>query len=264
MTRIAHVSDLHFGKVRADLTKPLIAKLNDLAPDLVVVSGDFTQRARHSQYRASRIFLDALDSPWLAVPGNHDTPLYNIWVRFTRPWSRYKEHISQDLETEWQDDVSRVIGINTAWPYFWQRGFFRGRDRRRVTAELGPVKETHFGVVVMHHPLEQAPEVDKELMKGADKALVALSEAGADVVLSGHLHTTIFAPFEAAPGLLLVQAGTGLSSRVRGEKNSFNLLTIGKDNSLKIERYAAGDDPVFEIDMTKDFRFENNVWVQST
>ena len=264
MTLIAHLSDLHFGRVRADLTRPLIAKLNEIAPDLVVVSGDFTQRARHSQYRASRIFLDALDSPWLAVPGNHDTPLYNLWVRFTRPWSRYRQHIHAQLETEWQDDTTKVVGINTAYNWFWQRGFFRGRARRRVAAELGPVKETHFGVVVMHHPLEQGPEVDKQLMKGADKALVALSEVGADVVLSGHLHTTLAQPFEAAPGLLFVQAGTGLSSRVRGEKNSFNLLHIGADNSLRIERYAAGDAPVFERDMTRDFRYANVVWVQST
>ncbi|SHJ04229.1 metallophosphoesterase family protein [Wenxinia saemankumensis] len=259
MTRLIHLSDLHFGRVRADLTRPLIEVVNRLAGDLVIVSGDFTQRARNSQFRAARAFLDRIEAPTLSVPGNHDTPLDNLWVRFTRPFSRYRTHVDEELEPEWQDGTVRVVGINTVTPWYWQRGRFRGHARRRVAARLGEIMDSHIGVAVMHHPLEQAPEVDKELMKGSSKALSQLSQAGADVVLSGHLHNASAAPFEAAPGILFVQAGTGLSTRVRAEPNSFNVLDIAGDE-IAVERWAAFDDPSFSAVGGERFRWDGTHW----
>ena len=262
MTRIVHLSDLHFGRVRADLTRPLLAAIDELKPELVVISGDFTQRARSSQFRAAKAFLERLTAPWLAVPGNHDTPLDNLWIRFTRPWSRYRKYVAEDLEPCWQDDTTRVIGINTVNPFYWQRGLFAGHARRRVATMLGDVKDSHIGIAVMHHPLEHAPTVDKQLMKGSRKALAALSEAGADVALSGHLHTATAAPFEAAPGLLFVQAGTGLSTRVRGEDNSFNLLELSA-RQVTVERFAAGNQLTFSRLAVSSFLRQGTHWVET-
>lgn len=260
MTRLVHLSDLHFGRVRSDLTRPLLAAIERMAPDLVVISGDFTQRARNSQFRAARAFLDRLTAPWLAVPGNHDTPLDNLWIRFTRPWSRYRKYVATDLEPCWEDATTRVIGINTANPFSWQRGLFAGHARRRVARMLGDVRESHVCVAVMHHPLEHAPTVDKRLMKGSRKALAALSDAGADVALSGHLHTAAAAPFEAAPGLLFVQAGTGLSTRIRGEDNSFNLLDLSPSRVV-VERHAAGDSAEFDLLNRTAFDRQDGHWI---
>lgn len=260
MTRLVHLSDLHFGRVRADLTRPLLAAIEALAPDLVVISGDFTQRARNSQFRAARTFLEHLTAPWLAVPGNHDTPLDNLWIRFTRPWSRYRQYVAEDLEPCWEDETTRVVGINTANPFSWQRGLFAGHARRRVGRMLGDVKDSHLGVAVMHHPLEHASDIDKRLMKGSRKALAALSEAGADVALSGHLHTATAAPFEAAPGLLFIQAGTGLSTRIRGEENSFNLLELTAERVV-VKRYAASDSPEFAPVLASTFARQGDNWV---
>ncbi|MBV0913872.1 metallophosphoesterase family protein [Anianabacter salinae] len=243
MTRLVHLSDLHFGRDRDDLADPLIETVNRLAPDMVVVSGDFTQRARVSQFDRARRFLNRLEPPVFAVPGNHDTPLDNVLVRFLRPWVRYREAIAHELEPRHDTPDLRMVGINTVNRFSWQRGRFRGRHRARVAAAFSDAGE-RVRVVVLHHPLEHGPETQKRLMKGAGKALRALEDAGADIVLSGHLHNAFAAPFLAAPGLLFVQAGTGLSTRLRGETNTFNLLTLSRAR-IGIEVWRAGADAVF-------------------
>ena len=260
MTRLLHLSDLHFGRARAELTRPLLAKIAELVPDLVVVSGDFTQRARIRQFQAARAFLDRIEAPVLSVPGNHDTPLDNLWVRLVRPWSRYRKHIAQELEPVWRDPDVTVVGINSVNHYDWQRGRVKSSARARL-ARLS--EEPGLTVAVLHHPLEHPPGVDKTPPRGARKALDTLGRAGADIVLSGHLHTARAAPFEAAPGVLFVQAGTGLSTRVRGEPNTFNLLDIHEERTT-IDRYAARTDPAFDRIATESFRREGHTWVQST
>ncbi len=244
MTRILHLSDLHFGRDRNDLAAPLIETVNDLAPDLVVVSGDFTQRARFSQFADAQRFLGRLEPPIFAIPGNHDTPLDNIFVRFFRPWGRYKHAIASELEPVLDGPAMRVVGINTVNRFSWQRGRFRRRHRDRVR-DCFDGAEDRVRVVVLHHPLEHGADVDKRLMRGAGKALRALEGAGADVVLSGHLHSAFAAPFLAAPGCLFVQAGTGLSTRLRGEANTFNLLDLSRER-ISIDVWRAGDAARFE------------------
>ncbi|MBS8226130.1 metallophosphoesterase family protein [Vannielia litorea] len=223
MRRILHLSDLHYGKADADLEGPLLAAISKLKPDLVVISGDFTQRARRRQFRQAAAFLARVEAPVLSVPGNHDTPIDNLYRRFVTPFNRYKSHISPNLEPMVEDEKMQVVGVNTVNRFSWQRGRFSGRTVRRVCGAFAGQNDK-LNVVVVHHPLEHGPTVEKRLMRGASAALQALSDCGADVVLSGHLHTASAAPFTAAPGLLFVQAGTGLSTRLRGETNNFNVL----------------------------------------
>jgi 3',5'-cyclic AMP phosphodiesterase CpdA len=85
MRKIVHISDIHFGRVDYATVKPLVRAAVEVAPDLVVVSGDLTQRARASQFRAARAFLDGLPGPQLVVPGNHDVPFYDVVSRFALP-----------------------------------------------------------------------------------------------------------------------------------------------------------------------------------
>lgn len=237
MSRILHLSDLHFGSDDPALEAPLLAAVAALAPDLVAISGDLTQRARVGQFARAREFLDRIGTRVLAVPGNHDTPLDNPWLRLVRPWARYRAAIGADLEPAHRDEAIAVVGVNTVNRFSWQRGRISARTVDRVLTAFADAGD-RLRVVVLHHPLEHGPGVEKRLMRGAAEALRRLDAAGADLVLSGHLHNSVAAPFAAAPGLLFVQAGTGLSTRVRGEPNTFNLVEAAEDR-VTITAHAA-------------------------
>ena len=102
MRNLAHLSDLHFGRIDPAVLEPLRRAVHDAAPDLIAISGDFTQRAKRRQFAAARAFLDSLEPPKLVVPGNHDVPLWNLARRFLMPFDRYKEFISPELEPEYR------------------------------------------------------------------------------------------------------------------------------------------------------------------
>ena len=262
MRRLVHLSDLHFGRTRPELLDPLVAAIAGAAPDLVVVSGDLTQRARNRQFAEARRFLDRLDAPWLAIPGNHDIPLGNLASRLVDPFRRYRRWIDRDLEPRFLDAELAVVGINTVDPLAWQRGRIgRSATRRAATALAAAGQATR--VVVVHHPFEHLPGEPKTLMKHAPRGIEALTRAGADIVLSGHLHAWRAEPAALRIGearSLLVQAGTGLSTRLRGEENDFNLLTI-LPAAVTVERFTArADARGFRRDGAAEFRRTAEGW----
>jgi 3',5'-cyclic AMP phosphodiesterase CpdA len=246
MRRIAHLSDLHFGATRPELLDALVERVNAASPDLVAISGDLTQRARSHQFREARAFLDRLEASWLAVPGNHDVPLHNLASRVLDPFAGYRRWIGSDLEPRFADDEIAVVGLNTVNPLRWQRGRLGRRATRRFRAAIGSDASVHTRVVVAHHPFEHLPGESKALMRGARRGIEALAASEADIVLTGHLHAWRAEPFAAASrlGALQVQAGTGLSTRLRGERNDFNLLTLRPGEAV-IEHFVAQDDGDF-------------------
>ncbi|MBT9384195.1 metallophosphoesterase family protein [Pseudooceanicola sp. CBS1P-1] len=265
MSRLLHLSDLHFGRSEPALEAPLLAAISRIRPDLVVVSGDFTQRARVAQFRQARAFLERVEAPLLCVPGNHDTPLDNVLLRFLRPFGRYRRWIDRDLEPTYRDAALSVVGVNTVNPFAWQQGRFRRRALERVCTAFEDAGD-RLRVAVLHHPLEHGPEVEKRPMRGAARALRGLSDCGADVVLSGHLHRAGTAPFRAAPGLLFVQAGTGLSTRRRGETNTFNMLDLSGER-LRVTEWAAEWDRAggvaFAPGRSNSFCRDRGAWIRS-
>ena len=114
MRTLVHLSDLHFGRVNAQIIAPLIETISEINPDLVAVSGDLTQRARSHQFREARAFLDALPQPQIVVPGNHDVPLHNVFTRFLQPLDKYRRYITDDLQPVYADEEIVVVGVNTA------------------------------------------------------------------------------------------------------------------------------------------------------
>ncbi|MGF1476639.1 MAG: metallophosphoesterase family protein [Geminicoccaceae bacterium] len=247
MRKLVHLSDLHFGRIRQELVEPLLQAVNRTEPHLVVISGDLTQRARKTQFQQARLFIDRIEAPCLVVPGNHDVPLDNPPVRLLRPWSRYRRWIERDLEPCFQDEFLSVLGINTVNPLEWQRGRIGRSAVRRICDTFGTDRnQGRTRVLVVHHPLEHPPSVRKSLMQGAPNAVRTLAECGADLVLSGHLHSWRAEPFAALErrvNMIQVQVGTSLSTRVRGEDNDFNLLRL-EPGRIRVDRFAAGDQSI--------------------
>lgn len=245
MTRIVHLSDPHFGAEEPRLVPHLLAAVAALAPDLVVVSGDLTQRARPAQYQAAARFLADCPAPVLAIAGNHDVPLYDLRLRFGDPWRRWRQGVGRDLEPVFRDDALVVVAVNTANPLVWKDGKITGRQVQRVArcfADAGARRR----VLVMHHPL-QGPPGEAPALVGAADALVGLVGAGTEVVLSGHLHATYVTPLSGAESILSVQAGTCLSWRVRGDGNAFNALDFDAEGVV-LTHHRAGADGRFAAD----------------
>lgn len=243
MRRVIHLSDLHFGRARPELLFPLQAAVTEAAPDMVVVSGDLTQRARSAEFREARIFLDTLPAPWLSVPGNHDVPLYNLAERMLRPWRKYRKWVSRDLEPAQCDDDLALVGCNTVDPRRHQRGRIGRRAIARICGIFGDGPERRLNILFAHHPFEQEEGNAKTPMRGAPRALDSLRDCGAHVVLSGHLHRWRAGPFvqnARVEGPVQIHSGTSLSSRLRGEVNDFAMLDI-EDRSVTVRRMVVDD-----------------------
>jgi 3',5'-cyclic AMP phosphodiesterase CpdA len=191
MRTVVHLSDLHFGRVDARLPGPLLADIGRIAPDLVVVSGDLTQRARSAQFQQAREFLDALPAPHLVVPGNHDVPLYNVFKRFLTPLTNFRKYISHNTEPHYIDAEIAVVGVNTARSLTFKNGRINSEQVERIRERLQPLHPSVLRVVVTHHPFDLGADVDKDDLLGrAGMAMTTLAELGVDLLLSGHLHTS--------------------------------------------------------------------------
>lgn len=221
--RLAHLSDLHFDRVEPAVLEALRRRLKALAPDLVVISGDLTQRARARQFREARAFLDSLPKPQVVVPGNHDVPLYNVFARFCAPFAGYRRIISEELEPAFVDAEIAVFGVNTARSLAFKEGRVSEAQLRRVCEKLGRAGGERTRIVVSHHRF---------------MAIEKLARCGVDVFLSGHRHATRLGYANvAAPSALVVEAGTAISRRARLEPNAFNLLRI-EPRRIEVEHYA--------------------------
>jgi len=231
MRTLVHVSDLHFGRIDPAVVEPLRRAVLAAGPDLIAISGDFTQRAKTSEFEAARAFLDSLEPPKLVVPGNHDVPLWNVAARFVTPLTRYRRYISPELEPEHEDEEMIVLGVNTARSLAWGEGRINARQVARIVERLKGAPPSLIRVIVTHHPFDLPPGVHESRLLGrARMAMAELARAQADLFLSGHLHLS-HASHSAeryrieGHSALIVQAGT-VSLRGRGEQPSFNVLKI--------------------------------------
>lgn len=243
MRTILHLSDLHFGRVDKFLLKPLISFAEAIEPNLVIVSGDLTQRARSAEFKEARGFLDALPSPQIVVPGNHDVPLYNVLARFARPLTKYRRYITDDLEPFYADDEIAALGLNTARSLTFKHGRLGHEQIARIESKMCSVSEPMTKILVTHHPFDFPQNSHHQVLVGrAHRAMRTVARCGVDVILSGHLHVSHIGHaaerFQVhGRSTLIVQAGTATSVRARGEPNAFNVLRVDKSR-LTVEQIA--------------------------
>jgi 3',5'-cyclic AMP phosphodiesterase CpdA len=246
MLTILHGSDLHFGKpFDAKVAGVFERTIRDLSPDLLVLSGDFTQRAKIREYQEAREFLRALpDLPIVVTPGNHDVPLYRVWERLFAPLRNYREFISPELDTVTSVGGATVVSLNTTAPF---KAIVNGRLRDQqllfAASAFQDVPEGELRVVVFHHPLAPAPDYQSDqVLPGFQRCLDAFSKMKVDLILGGHLHRAFiansldtFPPEDGRHGIVLAHSGTTTSRRGRARernKNSFNLIGIAGDHMV--------------------------------
>ncbi len=254
MSVLLQISDMHFGTEQAAVVGALGRLAHRELPDLVVLSGDITQRARPGQFRAARAFVDQLAAPVLAVPGNHDIPLFDLWARLRRPYARYSAAFGTDLEPVHRGPELLVVGVNTTRPWRHQDGEVSAPQIDRVARLLEQASPAQLRVVVVHQPIAVTRAEDEpDRLLGHAAALPRWAEAGADLVIGGHIHLPYVLPLEGlARPLWVAQAGTAVSSRVRdGVPNSVNLFRWGTDAApgcCRIERWDyQSDDRAFRL-----------------
>jgi 3',5'-cyclic AMP phosphodiesterase CpdA len=240
---IVHLSDLHFGRVDDRLVTPLLQRIRSLNPDIVAISGDFTQRARRGEFVEAKKFLDALPFATLSVPGNHDVPLYDIGTRLLNPFGPYRRYISANLEPAFLDDEVALVGLNSARALvLGGRGRLNELQVKRAADRLRRLPAHVVKIVVAHHPFDVPQGFQKQYVVGrASMAVGHLIGAGADMFLAGHLHISHVGHSAErykveGHSALVVQAGT-MSTRGRGESNTFNVVRLTRQE-VTVERYT--------------------------
>lgn len=275
MARIAHLSDIHFGAHDPKIVRATEAWLQEHQPDLVIISGDFTQRARVDQFREASAYLNRLRAAGfklLCVPGNHDVPLYDVVRRFAAPLDRYKKYISHDLCPWFENDEVAVLGLNTARSLTVKDGRINHDQIAMMTERFAAVPESKTRILVTHHPLFAMPIGEggelSEAVGRHDDAVAAACKAGVHIALAGHFHRTYAESarkmVENAGSALVMQAGTATSTRLRNaELQSFNFIHAHRTNEIELQ-VIAWDGEGFRRGNHVRYSYDNSNWNSKT
>ena len=248
--RLLHLSDLHIGTAEAPhVERALETLIERVDPHLIIASGDLTHRGRAEQHERAAAFLKRFDRPLLAIPGNHDIP-YTFPARFTRPFREFERHW-QTTEPVYEADGLFVVGLNSVRPWRHQSGGVRSGQLQRAAELLAGAPEGALRVVVLHHHLIGAPwRSRKKPVARRSHVLASLVDAGAELILAGHIHQAAVAErheFEVAPGSLrgaTVSVAPGLGQPRpdrRGEARGLHLYEAHED-SLTVSTYVWRED----------------------
>src|SRR5215212_2265019 len=240
MRTLIHLSDLHFGRIDPPILGPLISFVRETKPDLVAISGDFTQRARTVEFLAAREFLDQIPFPKIVVPGNHDVPLRNLFLRFVHSLDSYRRYICDDLQPFFSDEEIAVAGVNTARALTWKDGRINQHQLRKLRETFRALNGNQTRIVVTHHPFDLPAGAHGEVVGRSRLAMKTLAECQVDMLLAGHFHIADVchtARRYNMPGFsaLIVSSGTSTSTRGRGQPNSLNVIQI-EQATITIDR----------------------------
>lgn len=244
MTRLFHVSDVHFGAEDREALDWFAGYVRDGRPDAVVVTGDLTMRARAREFEAAAKWLESLGRPVTVEAGNHDLPYFNLWARFVTPYRRYRAleaMIERPLDLPGLTIVPLKTTARFQWRLNWSKGHVSPRALQETLAAVASAPREHRILVACHHPLIDTGTRSRSRTRGGAEALAALASAGADAVLTGHVHDPFDVRHASGAGeVRLIGAGT-LSERLRDSPPSFNEIRIGTGIETIVRRM--GDAP---------------------
>jgi len=266
MRTIAHISDVHFGRIDERITEALLAELHADPPSVMVVSGDLTQRSRIHQWEPAAAFMKRLPGPIIVVPGNHDVPLWNVFRRVFLPLQRFKHYITGDIYPEYRDDELMVLGVNTARSFTQMSGWLSQKQIKAIAERFSQAPPGATRVLVTHHPFIPTPKrPDGDVIRRGTQTLLALEPSNIDILLGGHLHLAYHDDVRSYhPGtkrsVISIQAGTATSTRLRGAPNAYNRVTIDRDHVHVSIREWTGS--TFAQSLATDFRKVDGAWLR--
>lgn len=237
MTRIFHISDIHFGLEDRRALEWLVDCVRDERPDAVAITGDLTMRARHREFAAACNWIKTLDVPVTVEVGNHDLPYFNLAERFIDPYRRFRS-IEALVEREIPLHEAAIVPLKTTaraqWRLDWSKGYVGRRGLATTLAAIDALPAGTRAIVTCHHPLVEAGTHGKALTSGGAHALAELARRNVLAVLSGHVHDAfdLIHPTPNGP-VRMIGAGT-LSLRVRSTPPSFNDLTLA-DGDIRVK-----------------------------
>jgi 3',5'-cyclic AMP phosphodiesterase CpdA len=249
---LMHISDLHAGPpFNVRLAEQVASEAHALKPDLLVISGDFVQRADFAwQWRTIVAYLKTLPEPRLLVPGNHDVPLYNPFRRLFRSLDHYRRHISPDLNPVFELPGLVVAGGNTAHGLTVDGGLLKPDQMAAFERIFTRYPAGTCKVAVLHHHLVNPPgSHGRRKIQNAEAVVQLLDRCGVELLLCGHIHvsyvgTTLDVRPDLRQGTIICQSGTTTSrrgkSRERG-KNSYNVIEID-DTVIRIGQHLYLED----------------------
>lgn len=247
MIRLLHLSDPHFGAADPAVAAAFLKRAAELAPDLTLLSGDLTMRARRGELAAAREFVDALPAPRMVIPGNHDIPGLNQPLdRFIRPFRRFRETFGEELEPEFQSDCLHVVSLNSTRAFGFHADWSEGKLRESQLHHAdscfasGP---SALRVLMLHHPLLAPPGHGRAVVDPLRDLVGAIGRSRMDLVLCGHFHRSHLAtlgPDGSWQGIVS-QAATVCSTRLQGEPQGFHeILVSGERMEIIRHRHIAG------------------------
>ncbi|MCE2454576.1 MAG: BamA/TamA family outer membrane protein [Gemmatimonadetes bacterium] len=244
--RVLHASDLQIGRpFLRTAGEAFLALIRELAPDLVVVSGDLTQRAKKREYEIAEALLTEIGAPAICVAGNHDVALYRFWERLLWPWRKWDRHIGERRSACHLPGRALVVGLNTASPH---RGIVNGRlrseDLNYARTAFDGAEPGERRILVIHHCLRRIHGKASSPLPNAEDAIERIAGMGVDVVLAGHQHVSHADRVVSRSGsFLLIHAGTATSSRWRAPEegvNTVNLLDLNGP-ALAVTRFSRSE-----------------------
>ncbi len=229
---LVHLSDLHFGAADPDLLPHLLAAVAAIAPDISVVSGDFTQRAWPEEFQQARAFVEQLPGVPIFVPGNHDLAFYNPLRRALQRLRYYKRYITSNLQPWHFDAEVAILGLNTSRVRHLRDGRIRHWQVDVLEEQMAKAAPGAIKVLVTHHPFDLPESYALTELIGRD--VMERVVRSVDLLLAGHMHVSYSGATAmrykiAGSSAIFVQAGTAISSRMRGEANSFQVIRLDRD-----------------------------------
>jgi 3',5'-cyclic AMP phosphodiesterase CpdA len=265
MRTIAQISDLHFGRHSDAAAADLLVSLHESDSDLIVISGDLTQRAHRTEFIRARNFLDQIPQPKLLVPGNHDMPLYDLFHRFLTPLAKYDRYVSPAGVTAdlFRDEEIAVLGLNTARRSTLMSGRISMGQMAQIREAFSNVRREVFKVLVTHHPLGYPTSERPLAIAGrSTMALDVIAAEGIHLLMSGHHHRALSGEkgIGAGGSVLILHAGSAISTRLRGaEGNSYNLIQV-EGKRLLVRTMARLTDRGFCESRVYSYLLQDGLW----